>query len=145
MAGFDGSAYSSEDVKPTIEQLGVHNPSMTPQSHQPNFLTPFQSPHTQDNNGYHQQSPHTANLNGQSGPVAWRNFATSMMTNMSGQEYMTSAGALMALSGGKPADASMDMTAANFAAMDNMQMPPTDINSQPWPLIHYHNGAGNGQ
>ena len=76
--------------------------------------------------------------------MAWRNFATSMMTNMSGPEYMTSAGALMALSGGKPADASMDMAAANFAAMDNMQLAQPDMNNQTWPLIHYHNGAEGG-
>lgn len=140
IAGFDASAYSSEEAKPNIEaQLHhavAHDPSMASQAQASNFLAAFQSP-TQVNNGF-QQSPQQANFP-QAGPAAWRHFTNSMMTNVSGQEYMPNpAGALMALSGGKAGE--MDIATA---AMGNFPM-PNDGSAQPWPLLQYTHGNGDG-
>lgn len=148
MAGFDTSAYSSEESKPNIEaqlHAAAQNASMVSQPQPTNFMAAFQSPpntHTQVNNGFQQSPQQQANFP-QAGPAAWRHFANSMVTNVSGQEYMqTPTGALMALSGGKAGDGStMDIATAT---MGNVPM-PADGSTQPWPLLQYAGANGESQ
>ncbi|CAK4034358.1 Activator of stress 1 [Lecanosticta acicola] len=144
-AGFDTAAYPS-DQKPDMEaELAAHTASIaTPQQPVPsNFMQAISSP-APGSSGF-QQPPQVAVMNGQaafpqSGPAAWRHFADNMMTNVSGQDYMNSAGALMAMSAGKP-DASVLPSEMAVATMGNFQVPAGDPN-QPWPLIHYNGGSG---
>ncbi|KAK4504236.1 hypothetical protein PRZ48_005152 [Zasmidium cellare] len=142
MAAYDTSAYSSEEAKPNIEaqlHAAAQEAAMSSQPQTSNFLAAFQSP-TAQVNGF-QQSPQQANYP-QAGPAAWRHFTNAMMTNVSGQEYIqTPAGALMALSGGKAGDGSIDLAAT--ATMGNIPM-PNDGTTQPWPLLQYTGGNGEG-
>lgn len=137
MGGYDSAAYSSEEAKPNIEaqlQAAAHEAQAS------NFMAAFQSPTAPVNGNGFQQSPQQAEYP-QAGPAAWRHFANSMMTNVSGQEYLqTPAGALMALSGGKSGDGSMDIATAT---MGNIAI-PNDGSTQPWPLLQYTGGPGDG-
>ncbi len=96
-----------------------------------NFLAAFHSPTTQSSNGFH-PSPPTAAYHGtypQAGPVAWRNFASSMMTNVGGGHDYT----------GKPPD-------IIEAQMGSMQIPASGggAHQLPWgrSLLHYGGGGG---
>lgn len=144
-AGFDAAAYAG-DQKPNMDaELAAHTASLA--AHQPaatTFLQAFQSP-PQVSNGF-PQTPHAAVMNGQpvypqAGPAAWRNFADNMMSNVSGHDYVNSAGGLMGLGNGKT-DGSLSEMAV--ATMGNLQVPAGDPN-QPWPLIHYNGGGGHHQ
>ena len=99
-------------------------------------MTAFQSPSAP--NGFHPVPPTAHPL--QPVPAAWRHFADNMAENMGGQDYMSSANALMALQNDK--QPSMDMSAAAVANMGGMHLMPDG--QQPWPFI-YNTGAVNGQ
>lgn len=161
MGSFDPAAYNAEDMKPSIHaQLNAHNVVAHPQvSHQqpaqqshhgsqmtqqqapPSFMAAFQPPTGQ--NGFHAATP---GVNMQhAGPAAWRHFTDNMVTNMSGQDYMNSANALMALQGDK-GQHGMDMAAVNVATMGGLHMAPDgQQQQQPWPMIYNTGGAIDGQ
>lgn len=131
-------------VNSLAERQAAEAARVSPHAAPTNFLAAFQSPTTQSSNGFH-HSPPTAGINDhagtypQAGPVAWRHFADTMMTNVGGHDYANSAASLLALSGGKPADG----TNANLMAvaqMGTMQMPASGVPQPPWPLLHYNSG-----
>jgi hypothetical protein len=154
IGAFDTS-YTAEDIKPNIDaQIHTHNvinhpqaphqpasqqphhtSQMTPQQAPAGFIAAFQ-PQTPQN-GFQPPNP---NMQFQhSGQAAWRHYADTIIPNMSSQDYMNSASALMALQGDK-SHAGMDMSAAaSVASMGAMHMTPDG--QQPWPLI-YNSGDG---
>lgn len=87
------------------------------------------APGANSQNGFH----HSPNPNVQM-QHSWRHFADTVIPNMSSQDYMTSANALMALQGDK-AHGGIDMSAAaSVASMGGLQM--VSDGQQPWPLIY---------
>jgi len=159
-AAYDTSAYAARDIKPDVG--AVMNDMSTVVSHQPTpqpAMIPHAPPPPTSNSmpsAYPQSTqtpaffhpmPSTAVMSTdqnyyQYGPAAWRNFADSMTTNMGGQDYLSSANALMALGGagtkpdGTLADGGLPLTSAmTGATFEGMPMPSDG--TQSWPLIQY--------
>ena len=145
-----GDSYASQDIKPSLDpHMNAHNvlahaqqtqptPQLTPQQTPTGFMAAFAPANT--TNGFHATSGVQMPYAGDVAQAAWRHYADTIVPNMSSQDYMSSANALMALQSDKP-HGSMDMsTAASVASMGGLHLPADG--QQPWPLIY---NSGNGQ
>jgi len=130
-AGYNHSAYPTEDIKPSIEAQNNVDIGQTPNhQHTPQpAMTPHHPQHQQTPTNYMTTFPHhhyqqsfqplagtpsnTIDAHTHFGPAAWRSFADSMMTNIGSPDY--SANALMALGGGPSAPGGPRVTTTSLA------------------------------